>query len=106
MAPSPQTLVQSKPLVYKPRYTIFENRPTPVVMHVCRESRNEYLYRENDAANNVEGKRHSLYAPIFPNENAEMNFFSFEMDTLHLMTFSKFTDYPIVLGRADTFLQE
>jgi hypothetical protein len=25
-------------------------------MHVCRESRNEYLYRENDAANNVEGK--------------------------------------------------
>jgi hypothetical protein len=74
-------------------------------MHVCRESRSEYLYRENDAANNVEGKSHSLYAPIFPNENAKLSFFSFEVDTLHLMTFSEFTSFPIVLGRADTFPQ-
>lgn len=89
MDPTPKTLVQNKPLSYKPQYTQCESRSTPVVMHICRESRAEYLYREDDAANNVEGKSHALYTPMFRDEDGKLSFFSFEMDALHLMSFSK-----------------
>jgi hypothetical protein len=89
MEPEPLVVVQIKPLEYKPLYTQVENRPVPAVMHVCRESCNKYMYRENDAANNDAGTRHAFYARIFPDPDFKMIFFSFEADALHLMSFSK-----------------
>lgn len=89
MAPSPRTLVQNKRLKWTPRYAKFQSEPAPAVMHVCRESRKEYLYREDDAANNAEGNSHALYAPMFSDQYSKMIFFSFEVDALRLMSFSK-----------------
>jgi hypothetical protein len=93
MAPKQShTLEQIKPLDYEPLHTYFEARPTPAVMHVCRESRAEFLYRDDEAANSAEAaerKGHALYAPMFPNPEGKMVFFSFEADDLHLMSFSK-----------------
>jgi hypothetical protein len=74
MAPSPRILVQNKRLKWTPQYTQFQSEPTPAVMHVCRESRNEYLYREDDAANNAEENSHALYAPMFPDQYSKMIF--------------------------------
>lgn len=89
MAPSPRILVQNKRLEWNPRFTQFDSEPTPAVMHVCRESRNEYIYREDDAANNAERKSHALYSPMFPDQHRKMIFFSFQVDALYLTSFSK-----------------
>jgi len=82
-------LLQIKPLPYKPIYTQVDSRPTPVVLHVCRESRHEFMYRNDEAANNADTKSHAMYARLFPDQEFKMSFFSFEIDALHLMTFSK-----------------
>lgn len=89
-APSPRTLIQVKPPGYKPRHTFTEAQPAPAVMHVCRESRKEYLYRSDDEANNAERKTHALYGPIFSDDDGKVSFFSYEVDELHLMTFSMY----------------
>ncbi|KAE9376086.1 hypothetical protein N431DRAFT_464142 [Stipitochalara longipes BDJ] len=86
-APSSKVLIQSKPLFYRPKYTQLDSRPTPAVLRVCRESRKEFLYREDDAANNSGRQSHAMYARLFPDERFKMSFFSFEIDALHLMTF-------------------
>ena len=80
--PKPVIVKQAKALGYKPLYTIMHPRPTPAVLHVCQESRKEFLYREDEAAN--EGKNHALYRQAFPSTNGLMCHFSFEVDTLHL----------------------
>jgi hypothetical protein len=64
------------------------NRPTPAVLHACAESRNEFLYRRDENANN--GRRdHPLYRQAFPNIEGQMIFFSFETDSVYLYELRK-----------------
>ncbi|KAL2073030.1 hypothetical protein VTL71DRAFT_10354 [Oculimacula yallundae] len=87
MNPEPATLLQSKGLGYRPLATFIEPRPTPAVLHICRESRNEYLYREDDDANQVTTRGHNLYKRCFQDTEDKMNFISFEADQVFLFSF-------------------
>jgi hypothetical protein len=82
VVPKAAVVQQAKGLGYKPLYTIMLPRPTPVVLHVCHESRNEFLYRDDESANS--GKNHPLYRQAFPSTNGLMVHFSFEVDTLYM----------------------
>jgi hypothetical protein len=82
IVPKAAVVQQAKGLGYKPLYTIIHPRPTPVVLHVCRESRNEFLYRDDESAN--AGKNHPFYRQAFPSTNGLMVHFSFEVDTLYM----------------------
>jgi hypothetical protein len=70
------------------------SRPTPAVLHACRESRNEFI-GGNKHPVNVSRPR---YRPFFEDDNGKKVFFSFEVDALHLMDFS-------MLSFSDNLLQ-
>ncbi|PVH79489.1 hypothetical protein DL98DRAFT_589358 [Cadophora sp. DSE1049] len=85
--PPPHMLIQGRLLSHRPMATFMQPRKTPVVLQICRESRYEYLYREDDNANRLTTRDHNLYRQCFQGMNNKMVYFSFEVDELWLMNF-------------------
>ncbi|CZT04331.1 uncharacterized protein RAG0_10835 [Rhynchosporium agropyri] len=85
--PMPRRFQQCMALSHRPLATFFSKWNTPVAFHICHESRNEYLYREDDNANQVTTRDHHLYRRCFPDRTGNMMFFSFEADAIFPLSF-------------------
>ena len=80
----PRVIVQAEKYesIRYPNQTIMKPCPTPVQLHVHHQSRQEFLYREEDEAN--EQKDHPMYQFAFRSTKGKLIFLSYESDTILL----------------------